>query len=201
MSPDTSTPSPVLALSERALHERYARRIDRIVTGVLGRDSEREDLVHETLIRVFTGIGRVRDPACLDQWVVRVTLNTIRGTLRRRKRDRWTPLENVEVAEEPARSADIEAHELASRAVRVIHRLPPRDRLLLFRHWFTDHTMAEIASTLGCSAVTVKRKLRRARARFDRLVSTDHALAQNITPRRPRAAPRRAVVPVASLAG
>jgi RNA polymerase sigma-70 factor (ECF subfamily) len=201
MSSDTPPASSAPALSEIALHERYARRIERIVTGVLGRDSEREDLVHETLIRVFTGIGRVRDPACLDQWVARVTLNTIRGTLRRRKRDRWTPLESVAGAEEPAQSADIEAHELASRTVRVIDRLPPRDRVLLFRHWFTDHTMAEIASTLGCSAVTVKRKLRRARARFDRLVLGDRALAQDYTPRRPRPAPRRATVSVAALAG
>jgi RNA polymerase sigma-70 factor (ECF subfamily) len=186
MSSETPRPSPELVLSELALHERYARRIERIVTRVLGRDSEREDLVHETLIRVFTGIGRVRDPACLDQWVARVTLNTIRGTLRRRKRDRWTPLENVASAEEPAHSADVEAHEVASHAVGVIDRLPPPDRVLLVRHWFTDNTMAEIASTLGCSAVTVKRKLRRARARFHRLAMSDRVLSQDASASRVR---------------
>jgi RNA polymerase sigma-70 factor (ECF subfamily) len=94
----------------------------------------------------------------------------------------------VDLAEEPARTSDMEAHELASRTVRVIDRLPPRDRLLLERHWFTDHTMAEIAVNLGCSAVTVKRKLRRARARFDRLALSDRALAPKIMRLR---APRR----------
>lgn len=186
--PRAAPACPELALSDLALHERYARRIERIITAMLGRDSEREDLVHEALIRVFTGITRVRDPACLDQWVTRVTLNTIRGTLRRRKRDRWTPLENVLAEDEPARASDIETHELAARTVRVIDRLPPRDRLLLERHWFTDHSMAEIAVTLGCSPVTVKRKLRRARARFERLVSSDRALAHHVVSFRARRA-------------
>lgn len=192
--------SPTLDLTEIALHERYARRIDRIVASVIGRDPEREDLVHESLIRVFTGIGRVRDAACLDQWVARVTLNTVRGALRRRKRDRWTPLDTVPQQEEPARVSDVEGHELASRTVRVIDRLPPRDRLLLERHWFTDHTMAEIALNLGCSAVTVKRKLRRARARFDRLVMSDQVLAPRAASRRARHAKKPAVVEAAPAA-
>jgi RNA polymerase sigma factor (sigma-70 family) len=177
----SSARSSPLALSEIALHERYARRIDRIVASVVGRDSEREDLVHETLIRVFMGIGRVRDAACLDHWVAQVTLNTVRGALRRRKRDRWTSLDAMPLKDEPARIFDVERHELASRTIRLIDRLPPRDRQLLERHWFTDHTMAEIGMNLGCSAVTVKRKLRRARERFHRLALSDHVLAPNVT--------------------
>lgn len=170
----------LLDLSDEALHRRYAVRIDRIVGKLVGQDSEREDLVQEALIRIFEQVGCVRDPARLDQWVYRVTLNTVWGAIRRRRRARVVPLDGLPAQEEPAVSPDVEARELAERTVRVIDRLPSADRALLLQHWFAPGSPRTLAEGMGCAAITVKRKLKRARARFTRLASADRTLRASL---------------------
>jgi RNA polymerase sigma factor (sigma-70 family) len=162
-------------LTDAALHERYARRIDRIVGALIGQDSEREDLVHEALIRVFEQVGCVRDPSRLDQWVYRVTLNTVWGAIRRRRRGRLVPLDVMQPRDEPAHHVDVETRELAQRTARIIDRLPHADRALLLRHWFEPGSPRDIAKGFGCAPITVKRKLKRARERFQRLLNADRA--------------------------
>jgi RNA polymerase sigma-70 factor (ECF subfamily) len=181
-APVSSVESVVPDLTDAALHDRYARRIDRIVRALVGQDSEREDLVHEALIRVFEQVGCVRDTSRLDQWVYRVTLNTVWGVIRRRRRTRSVPLEGLHPTEEPAQSLDVEARELAHRAVRIIDRLPLSDRQLLMQHWFEPGNPRQLAEGFGCAPITVKRKLKRARARFNRLVGADGALASALAP-------------------
>lgn len=167
----------VAALTPKQLHARYARRISRHVWRVLGAHHDREDLVQEVLIAIFQGIGALRDPACLDGWVTQVTANTLKGHLRRRRlrqHDSWDSLSEPQM---PTVPSNIDAALLASRVVRVIGRLPPNDRALLATLWFSPATLESIAADAGCAAITVRRRLTRARGRFERLARLDPALA------------------------
>jgi RNA polymerase sigma-70 factor (ECF subfamily) len=160
------------------LRQRYAPRINRLVQRVLGSDSEHEDLVHDILLTVFTRIGTLRDPHCADQWVKQVALNMLNGAVRKRRYRRLAP-PDAEL-DLPARPFDVEARELAVRALDVVERLPQADRTLLERRWFSRAPMRELATHYGCSVITVARRLRRAQARFDRLAGRDPALARLI---------------------
>jgi RNA polymerase sigma-70 factor (ECF subfamily) len=154
---------------------RYTPRIKRLVSRALGPDSEREDLLHEILLTVFTQAGSVRNPACLDSWVTQVSLNIVRGALRRRSR---RPLARSDAEVEiPSRPADIEARDAARRVLDVMIRLPPTELELLEHHWLGDLSVVELALREGCSSATVRRRLQRARARFHRLARRDPLLA------------------------
>jgi RNA polymerase sigma-70 factor (ECF subfamily) len=167
----------VAALTPEQLHARYARRIASHVRSLLGSDDEREDLVQEILMAVFGGIKRLRDPACLDGWVFRVTANKVKGLLRHRSVRQHASLEALPEPEMPSCHADLDASLLVSRAARVIERLPPQDRALLVALWFSPATLDSIAATSGCAPITVRRRLSRARTRFERLARLDPALA------------------------
>ena len=58
--------------------------------------------------------------------------------------------------------------------------LPRNDRALLTTYWLSSATAETIADEVGCSVITVRRRLSRAQARFERLARRDPALARRM---------------------
>jgi RNA polymerase sigma-70 factor (ECF subfamily) len=157
-------------------HARYRTRIGRRIQAVLGSDHEGEDLVQEVLIVVFTKIGSVRDPACLDGWVYQVTANVLRNVMRQRRHRRRALGEFSAARQDATFDANVDGVVLASRAIRLMDRLSPKESALLAAHWFSTKQKDAIAEEVGCSSSTLRRRVTRARARFDRLASRDPVL-------------------------
>ena len=193
MSSSFTTAPSANALTPERLHARYAAKIGRHIYAVLGPDDEREDLVHDVLITIFRNIGSLRNPACLDRWVNQVTANTLRYTMRRRRLRRHAPWEDLPEREIPTVHTNLEATELASRVILLMNRLPSNDRALLTRYWFTPETACSIAAASGCSTITVRRRLLRARTRFLRLARQDPALWVQFQSARAWSRPRESV--------
>jgi RNA polymerase sigma-70 factor, ECF subfamily len=166
--------------TQEGLHRRYARRIDRQVRTLLGPDNEHEDLVQEVLLAVFSRIGTLRDPACIDAWVAQITLNVLRAALRRRRLRRHASWEALPEDQNPTFYVDLDGYQLARRALRLLDRMPPNERALLAAFWLTPTTIRSIAKEAGCSVITVRRRLFRAQARFERLARLDPALAARL---------------------
>lgn len=171
-------PLSAAELRPEVLHRLYAARIDRRIRAALGRDTDREDLVHEVLITVFRRIGTLRDPACLDRWIDQVTVNTLRYAIRQRRLRRHASWDALPEQQAGSVQPNLDARDLASRAISVIERLPPAERALLLNYWFTSLSAREIAESAGCSVVTVARRLFKARNRFEKLARRDPALAR-----------------------
>ena len=165
-------------LSPEVLHGRYSAKIERLICSVLGPDAEREDIRQEVLMIVLRKAHAVRDPGCMDFWVRQVTLNTLRYTLRRRRLRRHPSWETLPEEHMPSFQADFESRDLATRAVHVLERLPGNERALLLGHWLGSETVNDIAARIGCSSITARRRLRKARKRFESLARRDSALAR-----------------------
>jgi RNA polymerase sigma-70 factor (ECF subfamily) len=170
--------SSVPELSPEALHRLYAVRIEQLIHRVLGPDSEQEDLRQDVLVTVFGKAQTVRDLRCLDSWVARVTFNTLNYTIRRRRLRRHASWDAVSETSAPRFQPNFETREIASRAVRVIEQLPGTDRSLLMTYWFTSESVKDIAARSGCSMITVRRRLSKARRRFELLASREPELAR-----------------------
>jgi RNA polymerase sigma-70 factor (ECF subfamily) len=173
---DASTTPNVIPPPDR-LHARYARKIRRHIRSVLGPDDEHEDIAQDVLITIMRKIDTLRDPACLDGWVSQVTANTLKYVIRQRRLRRHASWEDLTEPHIPSVQVDVHARDLAARVLHVINTLPPNDRNLLTTYWFSAATAENIASRDGCSVITVRRKLSRARIRFEKLARRDPALA------------------------
>jgi RNA polymerase sigma-70 factor (ECF subfamily) len=169
-------PTSSATIRPEIIHARYAARIRRRVHAVLGTDDERDDLVQEVLMTAVRKLGTVRDPTCLDAWVAKVTANTLKYFLRRRRLRRHASFDAIVEAQIPATQPNPDARDLAERVIRVIQRLPERDRALLTTYWFTPETAKTLAAKAGCSDITLRRRLTRARLRFEKLARQDPAL-------------------------
>jgi DNA-directed RNA polymerase specialized sigma24 family protein len=80
----------------------------------------------------------------------------------------------------PSFQTDLDGRDLASRTFQIIDRLPFSERALLTRYWFSPASLEAMAARAGCSTVTVRRRLHKARARFEKLARRDPALVSFI---------------------
>lgn len=162
------------------LRARYTPKITRRVRRLLGRDDELDDIVQEVLIVMFRKAGTLRDQRCLDAWVNQVTINTVKYFLRRRRFRRHAHLDDLAEAELPSSRLDVESKELESHVIAVLDRMPPNERALLMRYWFTPATAEALALQAGVSLITLRRRLFKAKARFERLVRQDPVLSPRL---------------------
>lgn len=134
-----------------------------------------EDLVQKTLVRVFQGIGGVREEERLLAWLFTVARN-VRNTGFERRPPRAVPLEAVP---EPEDSREIgngteERRQTRIEAIwRAVETLPPRQRQCLPLQVRDGLSYEEIAATLRLSVNTVRNHLAAARESLKRMLASE----------------------------
>lgn len=157
------------------LYDAYRRRGKDLVAfacRLLDSPGGAEDIVHDAFVRVLDGRCRI-DPhrGDLDLLLFGVVRNVARE---HRRRDATTGrlLARAQLEDETSTQAVIE-DVLAVRAA--LMNLSAADREVVVLSAYHGHTPAEIAQALGRSAVVVRVRLHRARARLRRALQDTHA--------------------------
>jgi RNA polymerase sigma-70 factor (ECF subfamily) len=149
------------------LLSRYGPEIQGVAYLILRDRSEAEDVLADTLLRAIQHGHRLRDPAALRPWLLRMATNL--ALTSRRRRQRIAGLELV-----PASSASAAPSADRVALLEDLARLSPRARAVIVLHYYADLTVAEVATMLGTSPNTVKTQLRRALERL-RVRSVDES--------------------------
>jgi RNA polymerase sigma-70 factor (ECF subfamily) len=115
------------------------------------------DAAQETLIAVFRGIKRLRDPAALFGWVRAIAVREAVRVARRSKESAPAELDDVPAQGDPQLSADISD---------VLRRLSPEHRAVLVLRDVEGLDERAVGRLLEISTGTVKSRLHRARHNF-----------------------------------
>jgi RNA polymerase sigma-70 factor, ECF subfamily len=160
----------------RLIMQRHNRRLYRVARGVLGDDTEAEDVVQETYVRAFTHLDSFRGEARLSTWLTRIALNEALGRMRDRRPT--TDLKHLDAINEqgearviylPSPSQDSSPEASAARAEvrtlleRAVDQLPIPFRSVFVMRDIEEMSVEETASQLGLRPETVKTRLHRAR--------------------------------------
>ena len=151
-----------------SLFDAHYRSLCRLAYVLLGDPAHAEDVVQEAFLRMFTGIGRLRDRGRADAYLRRSVVNLSRSRLRRRSVEGRgnAAAHRADRRESPMGGSDLDLLE----AVRA---LPPRQRAAVALFYYADLPESEVASTLGCSIGTVKSQLAKARATLARCLGEE----------------------------
>jgi RNA polymerase sigma factor (sigma-70 family) len=125
-----------------------------------------EDAAQEALLDISRGISRLRDPAAVRTWALRVA---IRRALKVARRERLLRARNGSGVEGLEERAPGEGREVALK--QAFDSLPPRLRGTAVLRLLAGLTEDETADALGCSVGAVKSNLHDARKRLTRLLS------------------------------
>ncbi len=157
------------------LFDRFQAEVNRLVRCLLGADAGHDDLVQETFETILKRIHTLNDAAALPGWIRKVTVNTVRMELRRR---RWKRLflpadEGLDAADDHV--LDHDQRETARQVRRTLGGLDDDTRLLLMLRHVEGYDLMEVAEAFDVSLATVKRKLSRAEEQFARRYEGDRS--------------------------
>jgi RNA polymerase sigma-70 factor (ECF subfamily) len=170
--------------AKAALFDRYADHVERVVYHVLGVDSEIKDVLHDSFVNAFASVHTLSDPAALKPWLSRVAALTARKVLRTRGRRSWLRLfsdSSQEAQYEPSGApADLESRVLVRETYAVLDCMPVDERMVFALRFVEGMELSEVANACGVSLATVKRRLRRAEERFNRMALRRPVLAEQL---------------------
>jgi RNA polymerase sigma-70 factor (ECF subfamily) len=146
---------------------RWERPIYALAYRVIGREEEARDVVQETFLRAFRGIGNFRGQAKFSSWVYRIALNLCRDWIRRERR---APIqaapEGVDLIELAAEQGPVESIEtlvarsdMSKAVAEAMALLPEEQRTAIILKEYHGMTFQEIADLQGCPLSTVKTRL------------------------------------------
>jgi RNA polymerase sigma-70 factor, ECF subfamily len=146
---------------------RWERPIYALAYRVIGREEEARDVVQETFLRAFRGIGNFRGQAKFSSWVYRIALNLCRDWIRRERR---APIqaapEGVDLVELAAEQGPVESieslvarNDMSKAVAEAMALLPDEQRTAIILKEYHGMTFQEIADLQGCPLSTVKTRL------------------------------------------
>ena len=146
---------------------RWERPIYALAYRVIGREEDARDVVQETFLRAFRGIGNFRGQAKFSSWVYRIALNLCRDWIRRERRAPILPapegVDVVELAAEqgPAESIEdlVARNDISKVVADLMTRLPEEQRTAIVLKEYHGMTFQEIADLQGVPLSTVKTRL------------------------------------------
>jgi RNA polymerase sigma-70 factor (ECF subfamily) len=152
-----------------AFFDQHVHLVERLVIHGMGPRPDVRDVVHDVFIAAYGSVRSFRgDAAQLGGWLRGVAVRVVRKHLRRERVRKlvglWT--EPAQEDELPSPEASPELRAAAWRLHRLTAQLPVDDRLAVSLRYLEGLELTEVAEATQSSLATVKRRLRRARARL-----------------------------------
>jgi RNA polymerase sigma-70 factor (ECF subfamily) len=170
------------------LFARCQPRLFDLAAAILQDETEAEDVVQETLLRVFERLGSFRGEAAFDTWLTAIAVNRSRDRLRRRRARRWWSLDSLApgwlarlFSSEHDPAIALDWREQQQSLWEAVDRLDDRLRLPVVLRYHGGLSCDEIGRVLGLSTATVYSQLSAARRRLRGLLA-----AEASAPARPR---------------
>ncbi len=134
-----------------ALVCRYADTMYRISLGILRDPELAADSTQEACVKVVRGLDRFRGESPVRSWILTITANEARSSLRRRSRRRETRM--ADGFDPPSLTPDVADAAVAGTEVtrmrRALERLPEKQRLSVSLRVFDGLPFREIAALIG----------------------------------------------------
>lgn len=151
------------AWARDVLFRRYIRDVAGLVTRLVGRRAEAEDIVQETMADALSGLRDLRDAASFRSWLLGIAVHRVRRAHRRRSVRRFFGLDG---GEDDASLFDLASPDASPDVLTelalvdaMLARLPVDERIAWSLRRVEGEPLESIAGIVGCSLATVKRRV------------------------------------------
>ena len=156
------------------LQQTYSHRLFTRILSITRNREDAEDALQDTFLRAYRSLPSFEGRSKFSSWLTRIAINSALAVLRKHRSRPEISLEQqpsleddavfVDVANGGLNPEELYDQKQRSRAIqRAIQRLSPNLRVPLHTLISQEHSIKEIAKTLGISSASVKSRLHRAR--------------------------------------
>lgn len=149
--------------AREALFRRYAADVVGLVTRLLGRRDEVDDVVQDTFATALGDLGSLREPSAFRSWLFGIAVRRVRRAHRRRSVRRFFGLDR---GDEQSSLYDLASEEASPEALTelalidaALARMRVEDRIAWSLRRIEGEKLEDIASMTGVSLATVKRRV------------------------------------------
>lgn len=133
-----------------------------VAGSILRQDADREDAIHETIVKAFENVHTLRNDSYAKTWMIRILINECYKIIRAQAK--ILPQEDAELAEGYSASVDSDEN---TDLLEALKQLETDDRIAVILYYFEGYTAKEIARTLDISENAVRIRLFRARKKLE----------------------------------
>jgi RNA polymerase sigma factor (sigma-70 family) len=154
------------------LSKRHANRVFQTAYRITKNRQDAEDALQEAFLNAFTHLKNFEGRSSFSTWLTRIAINSALMTLRKKRNSHEIPIEDGPVGsfvirEPQSPMGDPESHYVRGERHKLlrkaIHRLPPIYREVIHLQETKEHSLREIAQSLGITVPAVKSRLSRAK--------------------------------------
>jgi RNA polymerase sigma-70 factor (ECF subfamily) len=148
---------------------RYETRVMTLAVRLVGARDDARDVAQEVFLRAFKYLHRLDLQKPVEPWLVRITVNVCRDTLRSRQRrsDTFVREEQPDTADRaPDPYVDLAHKQERAILQQALETLPEKERLALLLRDVEGLPTSEVASLLGSSETTVRSQVSRGRLKL-----------------------------------
>ena|SRR5260221_1963167 len=162
------------ARAQKALFEKYSRRMMGICLRYAADREEAEDMLQEGWIKVFRNLQSFRFEGSAEGWMKRVIVNTCLENLRKNKK--MSNNVDIELVDE-IKYTEINSSDVlsAKELLGMINRLPAGYRTVFNLYAVEGYSHKEIGEMLGINESTSKSQYSRARAHLQKMLELENA--------------------------
>lgn len=155
---------------QKALYDRYCRRMLVVCLRYSKTTAEAEDIVQEGFVKVFQGIRAFRQEARLETWITRIMVNTALNT--QRKKMYLYPMVDVTEITLPDQEMSLSGIHV-TQLLELIQSLPQGCQIVFNLFAIEGYSHKEIAEMLGVSEGTSKSQFARAKSLLQNKLLTE----------------------------
>lgn len=153
------------AVTFQAEAMKYQQLLYRISWSILSNNEDCGDAVQEALTRAWQRRGTLRNADAFKPWLTRILSNVCNDMLRKRKKQKFVPIEEATAAYEP----EMLPHPVEE----ALKWLSPEHRTVTLLYYLEGYSIQDISDTLGIPTGTVKSRLMYARRRLQTLMNEE----------------------------
>ena len=155
----------------------------RVALSLTGSETEAEDLVQETFVRVYRHLQRFDQSKKFSTWIYTIASNLAKNELRNRSRNPLVLFQTIkkgwDADHRPLEWEDTQykpddlfrKRHLRQKVEQAVAELPEHHRMVFVLRELEGKTYEEIADITGCNLGTVKSRLNRARNNFATIIA------------------------------
>ena len=154
------------------LYDRYAGKIYAKCISILKDEALAQDATQEVFTKIFLNLSRFKEKARFSTWVYSITYNYCIDFLRRKKKQKDLFSDEMENAPDLADDEisdkvllEIEINKLK----KVLENIPTSDRIVLLMKYQDGMSIKEIAEILEKTESAIKMKIKRAKAKAQKV--------------------------------
>jgi RNA polymerase sigma-70 factor (ECF subfamily) len=157
----------------RGIVEAHSRNVFGLAYRMTGNVGDAEDVVQETFLKAYRGIGRFEGASEVSTWLHRIAANCAVDLLRRRRNPAGAAARSLDERDaelagsaQPEPEAALRGSEIGERVRRSLERLSPMERIAFTLRHVEGRSIAEIARVLGIRSGATKNCVFRAVAKL-----------------------------------